>query len=271
MKIFAIRDESDKDEKNLAYLFCYERENRFYIELPDDADPWETPMLLASVLKKGEHTVNAYWSKIWVQQRIVPQDRQNIGRILRENGLKEYSEYKLLIANRGRCSQDSCYLVPIEEKDLPEMYVERQIYKVEDAVPLSENRLMVLFRDGSIRICCVDKVASEKNGMSRILSSEELFSLVSVQIGGYGVSWGEDVNIMDRELYENSQLIPLQEKDFKDYIRYSTVNVAEAAEILNCSRQYIDQLTREGKLHPVKKSQKSTLYLKRELTERKWH
>ena len=90
MKIFAIRDESSQEQKDLAYLLYYEQEKRFYIELPENADAWETPLLLDSLVTRGETTVNSYWSKIWVQQRIVPTDRQNIGEILRDNHLKEY-------------------------------------------------------------------------------------------------------------------------------------------------------------------------------------
>ena len=33
MKIFAIRDESSQEQKDLAYLLYYEQEKRFYIEL----------------------------------------------------------------------------------------------------------------------------------------------------------------------------------------------------------------------------------------------
>lgn len=106
MKIFAIRDESAEVQKDLAYLLYYEIEKRFYIELPDDADPWETPLLLDSFAKRGEKTVNSYWSRIWVQQRIVPTDRQNLGEILRDNGLKEYDEFELLMLATGRCAQD---------------------------------------------------------------------------------------------------------------------------------------------------------------------
>ena len=47
MKIFVIRDETDNARKDLAYLLYYETDKRFYIELPEDADPWETPLLLA--------------------------------------------------------------------------------------------------------------------------------------------------------------------------------------------------------------------------------
>ena len=115
MKIFAIRDETSKDNKDLAYLLYYELEKRFYIELPEDADPWETPLLLDSFVKRKEKTVNSYWSKVWVQQRIVPMDRQNLGQILRDNNVKEYDEYELLMWAMGRCAQDNYYLVPIDE------------------------------------------------------------------------------------------------------------------------------------------------------------
>ena len=36
MKIFAIRDESAQEQKDLAYLLYYEQEKRFYIELPEN-------------------------------------------------------------------------------------------------------------------------------------------------------------------------------------------------------------------------------------------
>ena len=63
MKIFAIRDESAQEQKDLAYLLYYEQEKRFYIELPENADAWETPLLLDSFVKRGETTVNSYWSR----------------------------------------------------------------------------------------------------------------------------------------------------------------------------------------------------------------
>ena len=154
MKIFAVRDEDNTTNKAVAYLFCYEKEKRFYIELPEEADPWETPLILSSFLKKGQKTINAYWSRIWVQQRIVPSDRQNLGMILRDNGLDFYDEYKLLTMTNGRCSQDSYYLEPISEKDIPKEFVKRNQQKVEDVIPLPENQLLVFFRDSSLSWQC---------------------------------------------------------------------------------------------------------------------
>ena len=118
MKIFAIRDESASEQKDLAYLFYYEHEKKFYMELPQGVDPWEMPLLLDSFVKQNETSVNSYWSKMWVQQRIIPAERQNIVEILRDNHLEEYDEYELLMLAMGRCAQDEYYLVLIEEKEL---------------------------------------------------------------------------------------------------------------------------------------------------------
>ena len=78
-----------------------EKDKKFYIELPDTADYWETPLILSSFLKRGKKTIDSHWSKIWVQQRIVPTDRQNLGQILKANGLEEYDEFKLLMLAKG--------------------------------------------------------------------------------------------------------------------------------------------------------------------------
>ena len=63
MRIFAIRDGNANVPKDLAYLFYYEKDKTFYIELPEGADEWETPLLLSSFVKRGETTVNPYWSR----------------------------------------------------------------------------------------------------------------------------------------------------------------------------------------------------------------
>ena len=43
MRVFAIRDELDVEQKDLAYLLYYEIAKCFYIELPEEADPVLTP------------------------------------------------------------------------------------------------------------------------------------------------------------------------------------------------------------------------------------
>lgn len=270
MKIFAIRDATDNAQKDLAYLLYYEVDKRFYIELPENADPWETPLLLASFAQKGEHTINSYWSRIWVQQRIVPSDRQNIAQILRDNGLKTYDEYELLMLSSGRCEQDDYYLVPIDEKALPEKVLRRFSRKIEDVVPLQNNTLLAFFRDGMIRRCEMRGYFEKRQPYSVLLKRPDYFARVQIQTGGYGVQWNDNLSISDSELYRMGKRVPMTMDDFRVFASERIINAAEAAEILNCSRQYINELVKTDKLHPIKTSEKNTLFLKSEVLRRNW-
>jgi len=64
--------------------------------------------------------------------------------------------------------------------------------------------------------------------------------------------------------------VPLSVSGFQNFIQYRMVNVAEAADILGCSRQNIDYMTRTGQLPPIKASGKNTLYFKSEILKGKW-
>lgn len=270
MKIFAIRDESAAVQTDLAYLFYYEQEKRFYIELPEDADAWNTPMILSTFVKKGETSVNSYWSKLWVQQRIVPSDRQNLGQVLKDNHLKEYDEFDLLMLAMGRCAQDDYYLVPIEESQLPEQMRKRFAKRIEDIIPLDDYALLVFFRDGSVKKASMKTHFEKIKAFQPLLRDEELFFSVHLQPGGHGVEWDLNMSISDAVLYRMGKLVPLTVSDFRNFVVHRIVNAAEAAELLGCTRQNIEYLTRTGKLHPLKASGKNTLYLKSEILKRNW-
>lgn len=269
MKIFAIRDETDISLRDLAYLIYYEKEKRFYIELPDDADPWETPLLLSSFLKRGERTVNAYWSKVWVRQRIVPQDRQNLGSVLKENRLKDYDEFSLLMLAHGRCAQDDYYLTSIDNGTLQEKLRERYQKRIETVTPLAGLDVLVFFRDGSLRKIDLRPLLKVDRKFKPILHQTELFTTVRVQVGGYGITWGEDLDIADTALYQAGQPVPLCQEDFAAYIANNLITTAEAAELMGCSRQNVNDLVSRGVLQPVKTSAKSKLFLKSDVLLRK--
>lgn len=57
----------------------YEREETFHIEISESVDEWEAPLILSSFVKRGVRALDPYWSRVWVEQRIVPRDRQNLG------------------------------------------------------------------------------------------------------------------------------------------------------------------------------------------------
>ena len=271
MKIFAIRDETDNSRKDIAWLLYYEAPKKFYIELPDGADPWETPLLLSSFAKAGTTSINSYWSGLWVQQRIVPTDRQNIRQILHDNGLKAYDEYGLLMLAKGRCAQDDYYLCPVTEDMLPESIRARLARRLEDIVPLQDNRILCFFRNGTVRKCDLTAYFRDHREFSVLLNRPEYVRHVQMQSGGHGIIWDENLMIDNAALYAAGTEIPLSMEDFIAFARERVVNTQEAAELLDCSRQYISELVRNGKLHPVKASEKNTLFLKSEILMRKWN
>lgn len=289
MRIFAIRDDNiyeygqkkdtsfhtehagaEQRPKDLAYLFYYEKDKLFYTELPEDAEPWETPLLLSSFAERGIKTVDSYWSLRWVQQRIVPSDRQNIGMVLKENGLTEYDEFKLLMLARGRCAQDDCYLEEIRQADLPEAICRRFQKRVENVLPLGNLQLLVFFCDGNIKKCDLTDYFQEHAKFRILTQRADCFEGVRVQTGGYGVIWDVNLNISDTELDQMGTEIPLTASDFKNYADRNIINAAEACEILGCSRQNINELVKHGKLHPLKIWERNTLFLRSEVVKRLW-
>lgn len=58
------------------------------------------------------------------------------------------------------------------------------------------------------------------------------------------------------------------EDDLKDFITHNIVTTAEATQMLNCSRQYINKLVLSNKLIPIKKIGNVTLFFKSDVEAR---
>lgn len=97
-----------------------------------------------------------------------------------------------------------------------------------------------------------------------------MFLIVMYKTGGYGIQWDENLSIPDSVLYNMGRRISLTADDFRVFASEGIINAAEAADILNCSRQYINDLVKTGKLHPIKATEKNTLFLKNEVLRRNW-
>lgn len=58
------------------------------------------------------------------------------------------------------------------------------------------------------------------------------------------------------------------DEELKQFITDNIISTGEAAELLGCSRQYINQLVKENKLIPIKKINYITLFLKSDVEAR---
>lgn len=265
MKISVIRDDKITG-KDLGYLFYYENPGKFFIEIPGHVDEWESPLILSSLVRRGIRSVDAYWSGIWVQQRIVPVDRQNLGQILRDNGLQDYNPYTLLMLGHGRCAQDSCYVKPIKEKDLPEEIKMRQIRKVDSVVPLSGEKLLIGFRDGSLQIVEKDFCTRTHRRLQAYFQAFASFPEVTVETGGAGITWGEGLTLSAEVLYHPEMQLDLKHDDLQKIVMREILTTTEACKLLGCSRQYLDELVRKKKLKPVKADVRNRLFWRSEIT-----
>lgn len=55
------------------------------------------------------------------------------------------------------------------------------------------------------------------------------------------------------------------EKELRKFINEEILFTSEVAELLNCTRQYIYKLVKEGKLEPVKTATKERLFFKSDI------
>lgn len=269
MKIYAIKNDREPN-RTLAFLLYYEKVKTFYIELEDDVDEWEAPLLLSTFVGKGKRTINAYWSKKWVRNRIIPQDRQNIGMILRDNHLKSYDEFELLRLGHGRCAQDDYFIEEWKQDSLPDNVTQRFLYKVEDVVPLEDYRLLVFFMNGDTCKCSMKEYLSGRREYTPIITHKEIFENVQISTGNYGIHWGEQLQLLGKELYETGTKVDISRDDFISFVKNRVINAAETARVLNCSRQNINSLVKREQLIPIKSSEKETLFSKRDVQERLW-
>jgi len=73
--------------------------------------------------------------------------------------------------------------------------------KIENVAPLARKGLLVQFDNGESRI--YDCRPLLKKSPFVVLQSDSFFRMVKVDAGGYGISWSDDVDLSEAELWKN--------------------------------------------------------------------
>ena len=139
--------------------------------------------------------------------------------------------------------------------------------RVISATPLEDMRLLIVFNNQVVKLFDVRQILPDYPEYAD-LENEDLFSIVQVESGGYGVSWTPDLDASEGELWENGVELPLRPEDFTAYIRNNILSTAEVTEILQCSRQNVDDLVKRKKLKPVIAFPKGNMFLKSDVARR---
>ena len=95
----------------VAFLEHFDDTNTNRIYINKDIPLSELPAVFFVPAQVGMYELNEEISLAVIRDRVEPPGRQNIASILWAFGLKEYDEFNLLLAHKGRCCQDDCELI----------------------------------------------------------------------------------------------------------------------------------------------------------------
>ncbi len=265
MKVYRISD--SELGRSVGVLLYYERTKVFIVELEETLDEWTGPLLFTSFIKKRQFTIPRDISYLWVKERVIPNDRQNISSILANHKMEAYDEMRLMELSRGKCSQDSLFIEKIS--GLPEYVQERQKKNLKECF-VSENRSIIcFFKDETVKRVYPETL-SNLYGLDKVLSNEKVLFSGRVGEGGYYMTFNDSFDIPASRLYEGGQVIPVSLSDFVSFVKRNTYDTTKSSSELNCSRQNISYLVNKGEIKPIKEEVKGNLYLKGEIISAKW-
>lgn len=110
MRTFAIYNPLERERRASAWLMYEPGADRFAIEIADEATPAELPLLLALFVEDGQHLVGDRQARAWIERRVPPADRDNIGEVLEAWNHEDYYLPRMLAATKGRSSLDDFLL-----------------------------------------------------------------------------------------------------------------------------------------------------------------
>ena len=80
-------------------------------------------------------------------------------------------------------------------------------HKVKNVLPLPEFWLSVQFCEGVTKIYDVKQLFEKLSVFAALKDDPAMFGSVSVDVGGYGVIWGEELDLSGDELWEHGTAV----------------------------------------------------------------
>lgn len=260
MKSYAIYDEELDRETPIGYLFYYEKAEKFIIELCKDLDEWSSPLLFQGLVKKGIYTIHHVFSLMWVKERIIPNNRQNIGSILKNHKLRDYNEMTFLRLSKGRCAQDRCYIVQVAYDDIPKEIRDRSRENVSECFPTGDDQIVCMFRDNTVRKVDLKKLKDDHKELAYVLQNRKLIDSVKVGVGGYSIVFNDSIEVEVDALKSAGVVLPLSADDFYGFVQRNVVDATKVCDMMQCSRQNLAYLVNEEKIAPIITGTKANLY-----------
>ena len=80
-------------------------------------------------------------------------------------------------------------------------------HKVKNVSPLPDYRLSVQFSEGVTKLYDLKPLFTKLPVFTELQDDPELFSSVTVDVGGYGIIWGDELDLSCDELWEHGEQV----------------------------------------------------------------
>lgn len=79
-------------------------------------------------------------------------------------------------------------------------------HTIKDIKPLKKYILLATFTDGTMKTYDIEPLFKVINAFNDLKTIPNLFSQVRVDIGGYGISWNDEIDLSCDEIWDNGSL-----------------------------------------------------------------
>lgn len=141
MRRFELFDGEGERSEACADIWYDPAQEKFSATVRDWARPADVPAIFSYFVEQGEREIPPQWVQAWIEERVSPPSRQNIGEILRANHLDRYNPCALLLAGAGKSSQDGFYIREVGVPFGSGVMLGREIAQARAAAGLTQEQL----------------------------------------------------------------------------------------------------------------------------------
>lgn len=230
MKIYEIKNK----KRVYGYFFVDLENDDCYIELNEGFDDY--PIFFDIFIKKNKFIIESYWTRKWIEERVIPESRHNIKDVLKDNGFKYYNEILMIIASKAHSSMDDNYLKQIKYEEVSDCVKERRKHLIKDFIYLKErNKVIVFFENNESKM--IDLKTINNKPFINSFGSE----LISTSYEFYSYD----------DIYKNGEETPLLYDDLLNYINDNILSTNDIKKEYDYSRQYVNKLKQEKKIYEL--------------------
>lgn len=228
-------------------------------------DEWDFPFVLDSYVRRSRWTIGMDDTRLFISQRIIPQDRQNIGMVLKDNGLENYDEAKLFVLSDGRCAQDECYIKQISEEEVDESVKRRRERRLLSLYRTTDHQYLISFVSGKTALLDVYQLKEQDAFARRMLAYYDLFREAMTRCAGAEITFGNGMGLTYDTVYHYATELPFTVEQLCAFSNATIMSTQEITEQLNCSRQNIHDSVKRGRITPLDTNTKEQFFLKSEV------